>query len=119
MRKYDPSSRRGSYHGCDSQMMRMLGLGKAHRPKYPDSCWRIGCDVFAKGAFELSDIMRSDCTAGNAEEILGVVMRRDATICVAAPAFRGDSPLRSPVSLELQSTRLRRRQFPSIKLCRI
>jgi len=34
--------------------------------------------------------------SGNAEEILGVVMRRDATICVAAPACPGDLPLPSP-----------------------
>ena len=107
-----------------------LALVKRNVPKYPDSCWRIGCDVFAKGTFELSDIMRADARrlilfppscrlrSGNAEEILGVVMRRDATICVAAPAFPSDSPLRSPVSLELQSTRLRGRQFRSIKFCR-
>ena|SRR5215831_8702011 len=97
--------------------MRMLGLGKAQRPRYPDSCWGTGRDVFAKSAFELSDIMRADARrlilyppscrlrSGNAEEISGVVMRRDATICVAAPAFPGDPPPRSPVALELQSTR--------------
>ena len=96
--------------------MRMLGLGKAQRPRYPDSCWGTGRDVFAKSAFELSDIMRADARrlilyppscrlrSGTAAESLGVVMRRDATICVAAPAFPGDLPLRSPVSLELQST---------------
>jgi hypothetical protein len=38
----------------------VLGLGKAQRPKYPDSCWRIRCDVFAKGAFELPDVTRVD-----------------------------------------------------------
>jgi len=74
----------------------MLGLGKAQRPRYPDSCWGTGRDVFAKSAFELSDIMRADARrlilfppscrlrSGNAEEILRAVMRRDATICVGA-----------------------------------